>query len=116
MPPSHSSLLLRQSLLLVGPELEHGDLAGPGVAEEPFVGVHAVVRRREDLHGVVDRVGVLERLADPRGERLAVGVEPGLGDGGLGDEQAGVVHVVVHAALDAAGVGLHQHAVAAARA
>ena len=54
-------------------------------------------------------------LANPRGEGLAVGVEPGLADGRLGDEQAGVVEVIVHAALDAAGVGLHQDAMASAR-
>ncbi len=42
-------------------------------------------------------------------------VEPGLGDGRLADHHAAIVHVIVHAAHDAAGVGLHQHAMAPAR-
>ena len=46
---------------------------------------------------------------------MPVDVEVGLADGRLADEQAGVVHVVVHAALDAAGIGLHEHAVALGR-
>ena len=46
--------------------------------------------------------------------RHAVDVEARLGDGRLADEQAGVVDVVVHAALDAARIGLHEHAMALA--
>ena len=56
------------------------------------------------------RVGVLQGLADARGHGQAVDVEARLADGRLGDEQAGVVDVIIHAALDAAGVGLHQDA------
>ena len=95
-------------LALVRAQLEHGDLVGLGVGQKPFIGVQAVVLLREDRDGRVDRVAVLEGLANPGGEGLALGVELRLGDGGLGDDQAGVVEVIVHAALDAAGVCLHQ--------
>ena len=108
MPPNHSFLLLRYSLRLVRAQLEHGDLVGLDVAEQPFVGVQAVVVLLEDVDRLVDGVGILDGLANARGQGLAVDVEAGLVDGRLADEQAGVVEVIIHAALDAARVGLHQ--------
>ena len=39
---------------LVRAQLEHGDLVGLGVGQQPFVGVEAVVRLFEDLDGLVD--------------------------------------------------------------
>ena len=44
---------------------------------------------------------------------MPVGVELGLGDRRLADEQAAIVHVIVEAAHDAAGIRLHQDAMAA---
>ena len=48
-------------------------------------------------------------------ERDAGRVELGLGDRRLADEHAAIVHVIIQAAHDAAGVGLHEHAMAAGR-
>ena len=55
-------------LALVGAELEHGDLVGLGVAEQPFVGVEAVVAVDEDP---ARRRRCCRRTAAPGGMRLA---------------------------------------------
>ena len=85
-------------------------------AEQPFVGVQAVVVLREDLDRLVDGVGVLDGLANARGQRpwplMSKRVWPMVVSA---DEQAGVVEVIIHAALDAAGIGLHQDAMALGR-
>ena len=85
-------------------QLEHGDLVGLDVAEQPFVGVQAVVALLENLDGLVDAVGVLQSLADARGDALARAVEARLRQRRLAHEQAGVVEVIIQAALDAAGI------------
>ena len=99
-------------LALVRSQLKHGNLVRLHVGEKPFIRVHSVVSLLEGRHGLIDRVGVLEGLADPRGESKAVDVELRLLHGRLGDQEAGVVQIVVHARLDAAGIGLHHHTVA----
>ena len=51
-------------LRLVRPQLEHGDLVGLHVGQQPFVGVEAVVAVRENRDRLIDAVGVLHDLAD----------------------------------------------------
>ena len=102
-------------LAFVRAQLEHGDLVRLDVGQQPFVCVQAVVAFPEDVHRLVDAVGVLQHLADAGSQGHAVDVEARLADGSLGDEQARVVHVVIQATLDAGGVALHQHAMALGR-
>ena len=111
-------LVLRTApqLGVIGAELVHGDLVGLGVADQPLVGVEAVVARAEMLHHLVDVAAVLDGHAGAEGHGRALRVEGRLADGGLGEDHAGVVLIPVGAALDAAGIALHQHAMARWRA
>ncbi len=97
---------------LIGAQFVHGDLVVLGVADQPFVGVEAVVARAEMLHHFVDVAAVLDGHARAEGHRSALRVERRLADGGFGEHHAGVVLIPVGAALDAAGIALHEHAVA----
>ena len=117
MPPNHSSFdCSPQPASCLRAQLEHGDLVRLGVGEQPFVRVQAVV--------ALLRMASRPRRSSRRtaapcgcaiGQRHALDVEPRLVDGRLADEQAGVVQVIIHAALNAAGVRLHEHAVALGR-
>ena len=92
-----------------------GDFIVVDVAQQPFVGVKAVIFLPQNVHGPVDIIGVLNGLANARGFALALGIETRLGDGGFGDEQARVIHVIIHAALHGSGKGTHENAMSLGR-
>src|ERR1035437_2709746 len=92
-------------------ELVHGDLIGLGVAHQPLIGVETVVTGAELLNHLIDGAAVLDGHAGAEGDGGALGVEGRLADGGFGEDDSGVILVPIRAALDAAGVTLHEHAV-----
>ena len=97
---------------VIGAQFVHGDLVVLGVADQPFVGVEAVVACTQMLHHFVDVAAVLNRHAGAEGHRSPLRVERRLADGGFGEDHAGVVLIPVGAALDPAGIALDQHAMA----
>ena len=92
------------------PSSNKRDLVGFGVAEQPFVGVQAVVFRAQIFDHFVDIVAILNGFARAISDRRAVDVERALVDGGFGKHHAGIVLIPVRSALDAAGIALHQDA------
>ena len=98
-------------------QFEPGDLVGVDVAQQPGVGVAAVVAALHDVAPLVDGGGVLRGAAHADELGDAVGVETvEAADGGFGADQAGVGDEEVGAAVNPAGGGLPQDAMAAARA
>ncbi len=81
------------------------------VSQQPFVGVEAVVVLLQNGDRIVDTRAILQSLANARGQRLPLDVEPRLTDGRFRNDQADIVQVIVHAALDPAWIGLHQNTV-----
>jgi len=94
-------------------EFEVGDLVGLAVADEPGVGVAAVVAFAHDGNELVDVVGILHGFAGADELGDAGGV-PALehGEGGFGDHDAGGVDAEVVAAVDEAGAAVHEDAIA----
>ncbi len=76
-------------LALVRAQSEESNLVGIDVAQQPFVGVQAVVIFLEDGDGIVDRAGILDGLADARGLGQAADVEAGLGDDSFASKRDG---------------------------
>ena len=68
--------LVRHSGVCLQAELKIGDLAGLAVADQPVVGVAAVVAVFDDAHIVVDGIGILQGLARAHEFRLAMGSQP----------------------------------------
>src|SRR2546426_7440908 len=93
-------------------ELELGNLAGLAVAEQPVVGIAAVVAVEHDFRVVVNRPGILQRLARADKFRFAVGVPAlELRDGRLGNHQPAGIDAEVVVAGDYAGKAVHQDAI-----
>ncbi len=63
------------------------------------------------LHYLVYVVAILNGFACAIRDRSAVAIERTLANGGFGQHDAGIVLIPVGAALNAAGIGLHQNAV-----
>ena len=95
-----------------GAEFVHGDLIGLSVSHEPLVGVEAVVAGAELLDDFINGAAVLNGHAGAEGDGRALRIERGLADGGFGEDDAGIVLIPIGAALDGAGVALHEDAVA----
>ena len=72
--PTKTPSLVCQHVRMLQAELELRDLAGLAVAEQPVVGVAAVVAVEHDFHVVVDRIGILHGFARADEFRLAVRV------------------------------------------
>ncbi len=64
------------------------------------------------FHHFVDVVAILNRFARAISDGRAIDVEGALVDGGLGEHHAGIVLIPIRSALDAAGIALHQDAMA----
>jgi len=94
-------------------EFEVGDLVGFAVADEPGVGVAAVVAFAHEGDELIDVVGVLHGFAGANELRDAGGV-PALehGEGGFGDHDARGVYAEVVSAVDEAGAAVHEDAIA----
>src|SRR5208337_5353973 len=94
-------------------QLELRDLARLVVAQQPVVGVAAVIAVQHDANVIIDGARVLQRLAGAGEFGLAVGVPTAeLGDGGLGDHEAAGVDAEIVVAGDDAGKAVHKYAVA----
>ncbi len=94
--------------VVLEPELEEGDLARLVVADQPVVGIAAVVAVEHDPDEVVDRPAVLERL--PRTDELGLaGGVPALelSDRRLGDHDPGRVDAEIVVAGDHARQAVH---------
>ena len=92
-------------------QLEEGDLAGLVVADQPVVGIAAVVAVEHDPDEVVDRPAVLQRLAGAD-ELGFAGRVPALelGDRRLGDHDPGRVDAEIVVADDHARQAVHDEA------
>src|ERR1700728_944094 len=90
----------------------HGDLVVLAVADQPLVGVQAVVPGSQTLDYFVDVAAILYRRAGTKRHGSTLGIEWRLANGGLGEDHSGVVLVPVGAALDPAWIALHHHPVA----
>ena len=98
-------------LVVLEAQLEEGDLAGLVVADQPVVGIAAVVAVEHDPDEVVDRPAVLERLS--RTDELGfAGRVPALelSDRRLGDHDPGRVDAEVVIADDHARQAVHDEA------
>ena len=97
---------------LAAGQREQRDFVALQVAHHPLGGAQAVVVLRQQRGSFVDAAGVLLRLADARGQRRAAFGHRALVERGFGQQHAGFVDRIVHAAVHAAGRGLHHEAVA----
>ena len=91
-------------------EFEAGDLAGFVVADEPGVGVTAVVAFFEDGGDLVDGLAVLEGFARPDefGDAFFVEALEG-GNRSFGDDDSGCIDAEVVTAVDETGKAIHDH-------
>ena len=78
----------------------------------PFIGVEAIVAGAEAVDHLIDVAAVLDGHARAEGHGSALNIEGRLVNGGFGEDHSGIVLVPIGAALDAAGIALHQHAMA----
>ena len=97
---------------LAAGQREQRDFVALQVAHHPLGGAQAVVVLGQHRRSFVDAAGVLLRLADARGQRRAASDHRALVERGFGQQHAGFVDRIVHAAVHAAGRGLHHEAVA----
>ena len=94
-----------------GAEFVHGDLIGLSVAHQPLISVETVVTGAELFDHFIDGSSVLNGHAGAEGDGRALRIKGSLADGGFGEDDSGVVLIPIRAALDAAGITLHEDAV-----
>jgi len=86
----------------VGAKAVDGDLVVLAIANEPVIGIHAVVVRGKQLDHIVNRTRILRGQADTIGLRSALRIPWRLADSGLADHDAALVDIKVGAGMDPA--------------